>query len=73
MLFVPAGLVAAGLGPRSDPGGWCWLAALTVGYHLFVTHEAPTLHHLFGDAYARYCAAVPRWLLNGVKRGSNGL
>jgi protein-S-isoprenylcysteine O-methyltransferase Ste14 len=40
-----------------------YAAALALGYHLFVTcHEEPTLRRLFGDAYVRYCAAVPRWL-----------
>lgn len=39
-----------------------YAAALAVGYHLFVTrYEEPALRRLFGDAYARYCAAVPRW------------
>jgi protein-S-isoprenylcysteine O-methyltransferase Ste14 len=136
LLFVPAGLVATGLGPRWDPGPWRWAglalvvpgalvilrcfgdfvrrgrgtpapydpprelvvaglyrytrnpqyvgvlavvcgealltgaavlfgyaAVLALGYHLFVTlHEEPALRRLFGDAYVRYCAAVPRWL-----------
>jgi protein-S-isoprenylcysteine O-methyltransferase Ste14 len=40
-----------------------YAAALAVGYYAFVTrYEEPALHRLFGDAYARYCAAVPRWL-----------
>jgi protein-S-isoprenylcysteine O-methyltransferase Ste14 len=40
-----------------------YAAVLAVGYHLFVTYyEEPTLSRLFGDAYARYRAAVPRWL-----------
>jgi protein-S-isoprenylcysteine O-methyltransferase Ste14 len=32
-------------------------------FHLFVLfYEEPTLRRSFGDAYERYCAAVPRWL-----------
>lgn len=43
------------------------LAAYTVcvvlGFHLFVLlYEEPTLRRSFGEAYERYCAAVPRWL-----------
>jgi protein-S-isoprenylcysteine O-methyltransferase Ste14 len=35
---------------------------LAVGYHLLVRYyEEPTLGRLFGEAYARYCEAVPRW------------
>ena len=40
-----------------------YAALLAVGYHLFVTYyEEPTLGRLFGDPYARYRGAVPRWL-----------
>ena len=36
---------------------------MAAGYHLFVTcYEEPTLGRLFGEPYARYRAAVPRWL-----------
>jgi protein-S-isoprenylcysteine O-methyltransferase Ste14 len=32
-------------------------------FHLFVLfYEEPTLRRTFGDAYERYCAAVPRWV-----------
>lgn len=42
---------------------FAYAALLAVGYHLFVTrHEEPALRRLFGDAYDRYCATVPRWL-----------
>jgi protein-S-isoprenylcysteine O-methyltransferase Ste14 len=40
-----------------------YAVGLAAFYHLFVTrYEEPALRRLFGDAYARYCAAVPRWL-----------
>ena len=40
-----------------------YAAFLAVGYHLFVRYyEEPTLGRLFGEAYARYREAVPRWL-----------
>jgi protein-S-isoprenylcysteine O-methyltransferase Ste14 len=40
-----------------------YAAVLAVGYHLFVRrYEEPTLGRLFGESYARYRAAVPRWL-----------
>jgi protein-S-isoprenylcysteine O-methyltransferase Ste14 len=36
---------------------------MAVGYHLFVRYyEEPTLGRLFGEPYARYREAVPRWL-----------
>ena len=43
------------------------LLAYTAGFfglaHLFVTRvEEPGLRRRFGDAYARYCDDVPRWL-----------
>jgi len=38
-------------------------ACVWIGFHLFVVlYEEPHLRHLFGDAYARYCSAVGRWL-----------
>jgi protein-S-isoprenylcysteine O-methyltransferase Ste14 len=40
-----------------------YTALLIVGYHLLVRYyEEPTLTRLFGEPYARYCEAVPRWL-----------
>ena len=40
-----------------------YAALLGVGYHLFVTrHEEPALSRLFGEAYGRYRATVPRWV-----------
>lgn len=45
-------------------------AALVLGmFHLFVVaYEEPTLRGEFGEAYARYCARVPRWPLPRVPR-----
>jgi protein-S-isoprenylcysteine O-methyltransferase Ste14 len=40
-----------------------YAALMAVGYHLFVRYyEEPTLGRLFGEPYARYRGAVPRWL-----------
>jgi protein-S-isoprenylcysteine O-methyltransferase Ste14 len=40
-----------------------YAALLAIGYHLFVRYyEEPTLGRLFGEPYARYREAVPRWL-----------
>jgi protein-S-isoprenylcysteine O-methyltransferase Ste14 len=40
-----------------------YAAFLAICYHLFVRfYEEPTLQRLFGEEYARYCAAIPRWL-----------
>jgi protein-S-isoprenylcysteine O-methyltransferase Ste14 len=40
-----------------------YAALLAIGYHLFVRYyEEPTLGRLFGEPYARYRGAVPRWL-----------
>jgi protein-S-isoprenylcysteine O-methyltransferase Ste14 len=42
---------------------FCYAALLAIGYHLFVRYyEEPTLGRLFGEPYARYLEAVPRWL-----------
>ena len=47
-------------------GSWglaFFAAAVCVGFHLFVTlYEEPSLRRRFGEAYERYCRAVPRWL-----------
>jgi protein-S-isoprenylcysteine O-methyltransferase Ste14 len=41
-----------------------WLVAAFVPLtHLFVVaYEEPTLKRQFGEAYDRYCVAVPRWM-----------
>jgi protein-S-isoprenylcysteine O-methyltransferase Ste14 len=36
---------------------------VVAAFHLFVLlYEEPTLRRSFGEAYERYCAAVPRWI-----------
>jgi len=40
-----------------------YAAFMAIGYHLFVRYyEEPALGRLFGESYARYREAVPRWL-----------
>ena len=40
-----------------------YAALMAVGYHLFVRYyEEPALGRRFGEPYARYREAVPRWL-----------
>ena len=47
-----------------------YAALLAIGYHLFVRHyEEPTLGRLFGEPYARYREAVPRWVPRRRPRG----
>ena len=42
---------------------FAYAALMALGYHLFVRYyEEPTLGRLFGEPYARYREAVPRWL-----------
>jgi len=44
---------------------------LAVGYHLVVKYyEEPILSRRFGEAYARYFDAVPRWLPRLIRRGA---
>jgi protein-S-isoprenylcysteine O-methyltransferase Ste14 len=39
-----------------------YAAMLAIAYHLFVRYyQEPALSRLFGEAYARYREAVPRW------------
>jgi protein-S-isoprenylcysteine O-methyltransferase Ste14 len=48
-----------------------YAALLAAFYHLFVTcHEEPALTRLFGEAYGRYRAAVPRWIPRRPRGGS---
>ncbi len=40
-----------------------FLLALAAGFHIFiVSYEERALSHQFGEAHARYCEAVPRWI-----------
>jgi protein-S-isoprenylcysteine O-methyltransferase Ste14 len=40
-----------------------YTVCVVLGFHLFVLlYEEPTLRRNFGEAYERYCAAVPRWV-----------
>jgi len=40
-----------------------YAAIVFAAFHLFVViYEEPTLRRTFGEAYERYCRAVPRWL-----------
>jgi protein-S-isoprenylcysteine O-methyltransferase Ste14 len=40
-----------------------YVGAFTLWAHLFVVlYEEPHLRRTFGDAYARYCRAVSRWM-----------
>ncbi len=40
-----------------------FLLALAAGFHIFiVSYEERALGQQFGEAYARYCEAVPRWI-----------
>ncbi len=49
-----------------------YAALMAIGYHLFVRYyEEPTLGRLFGEPYARYRAAVPRWLPKRPDRTSH--
>lgn len=48
-----------------------YAALMAVGYQLFVRYyEEPTLGQLFGEPYARYREAVPRWLPRWAGRTS---
>lgn len=40
-----------------------YAAAVAIAFHAFVVlYEEPSLGRRFGDAYADYCRAVPRWI-----------
>jgi protein-S-isoprenylcysteine O-methyltransferase Ste14 len=42
-------------------GGWSLLFIVGMSSHIFFQEE-PALRQRFGESYARYCKAVPRWL-----------
>ncbi len=47
----------------ASPALALYTICLATGFHLFVRgYEEPTLRRLFGEAYDRYCAQVPRWI-----------
>jgi protein-S-isoprenylcysteine O-methyltransferase Ste14 len=49
-----------------------YAAVLAIGYHVFVRYyEEPTLRRVFGEAYGRYCEAVPRWWPKWSRRDSS--
>ena len=49
-----------------------YAALLFLAFHLRVlSYEEPTLRRMFGEAYVRYCAAVPRWLPRRRNRGNS--
>jgi len=62
--YVGVVLVAAGEALLAEAAVLLGYAGLlAVVYHLFVRYyEEPTLTRLFGEAYTRYRADVPRWL-----------
>jgi len=46
----------------ASPALALYTLCVVAAFNLFVrAYEEPTLHRLFGEAYDRYCAAVPRW------------
>lgn len=48
-----------------------YAVVIAVAFHLRVLlYEEPRLRALFGEDYARYCAAVPRWPRPRVPAGS---
>jgi protein-S-isoprenylcysteine O-methyltransferase Ste14 len=58
MLIVVYGCLAIAAGTS---GAMLLAAAMMAVYHLMVLCEEPWLKGVYGDAYARYCATVPRY------------
>ncbi len=49
-----------------------YTVSVFAGFHCFVLgYEEPALRRSFGEAYQRYCAAVPRWLPHAYRRGAS--
>jgi len=49
--------------PLFDGEASRWLGVVWAVFHAFVlSYEEPTERRRFGAEYARYCAAVPRWI-----------
>jgi protein-S-isoprenylcysteine O-methyltransferase Ste14 len=72
-LYLAAALMLCGLGLIAD-AGWTAVALLPatlLAYTPVVFTEERALHALFGDAYTRYRAHVPRWI--GLARASGAL
>jgi protein-S-isoprenylcysteine O-methyltransferase Ste14 len=63
-MYVGGFLVLAGWGlHRQSPSVLVLSAGFLVLFHLFVLgYEEPTLRGKFGEDYARYLDAVPRWI-----------
>jgi protein-S-isoprenylcysteine O-methyltransferase Ste14 len=52
---------------------FAYAALMAFAFHLFVRlYEEPTLGRLFGESYARYRDAVPRWLPRRPARSLTG-
>lgn len=47
---------------HSAPIGWWFLFVVALNHAYFIVLEEPGLEARFGDEYARYRAAVPRWI-----------
>jgi len=64
-LYVANILAAAGIVLYAHalplPGALALIAFVIVHHMILVAHEERALRSHFGDAYARYCASVPRW------------
>jgi len=64
------GVVTVLFGEALLLGSWhlvAYAACIVTAFHLRVLfYEEPNLRRLFGAAYGRYCAGVPRWI--GVLR-----
>src|SRR5678816_3933493 len=62
-MYVSAGLIVFGIGLWTGAASlFLYGLLLALSYHVFVRfYEEPHLQHVFGQAYAEYCVAVPRW------------
>lgn len=62
-MYVSAILIVFGIGLWTGAANlFGYSLLLSLSYHLFVRYyEEPHLRRVFGQSYAEYCAAVPRW------------
>jgi protein-S-isoprenylcysteine O-methyltransferase Ste14 len=62
-MYVSAGLIVLGIGLWTGAAILlAYFPLLALSYHVFVRYyEEPRLERVFGQSYAEYCAAVPRW------------